>query len=107
MLTELYLTGVVLIAGMALFWNQYDYLRVVRSKTGESFPVFGSGMAAYIARPWRLLAGFDRLVRVGSARQSDPVIEAARQQFLRRRHLVVLGFFVAAVPALFLIPGSS
>ena len=106
MLTEVYLALVLLISGVVLFWNQYEYLRVVRSTTGGSYPVVGSGISAYIARPWRLLAGFDQLVRVGSARQADPVLEAARQQFVRRRHLVMLGFFVAAVLGMLLIPGS-
>lgn len=104
MLTEAYLAVVLVISGAALFWNQYEYLRVVRSKTGDSYPVLGSGITTYIARPWRLLAGFDQLVRVGSARQADPDVEAARQQFLRRRHLVMLGFFVAAVLGMLLIP---
>src|SRR2546425_3049192 len=107
MLIEIYLAVVLAISGAALFWNQYDYLRIVRSKTGESFPVLGSGMTAYFVRPWRLLAGFDRMVRLGSARQADPTIEAARQRFLRRRHLVMFGFFVAATLGVLLIPQPS
>jgi hypothetical protein len=107
MLSEVYLAVVLVISGTALLWNQYEYLRVVRSKTGEAYPVVGSGITSYIARPWRLLTGFDQLVRVGSARQADPVVEAARQQFLRRRHLVMLGFLVAAALGMLLIPNSA
>jgi len=104
---EAYLATVLVASGAALFWNQYQYLRVVRSRTGESFPVLGSGIVTYIARPWRLLKGFDRIVRVGSARQADVHIEAARQQFVRRQRIVMFGFLLLAVAGVILIPGPS
>src|SRR5947208_3140124 len=105
-LTQTYLLVVLVISSAALFWNQYEYLRVVRSKTGWSYPAIGSGLSAYVTRPWRLLAGFDRLVRLGSARQADLVVEAARQQFVRRQRLIVLGFFVGAVLGMLLTPAQ-
>lgn len=106
MISELYLASVLVVAGAVLTWNDHEFLRVVRSRTGESFPVLGSGLTAYIIRPWRLFTGFDRLVRVELARNTDPVIEAARRQFLRRRRLIVLGFLVAAILGILLIPWS-
>jgi len=102
---EAYLATVLVVSGAALFWNQYQYLRVVRSQTGESFPVLGSGITAYVSHPWRLLKGFDRMIQLGSARNADVAVEAARQQFMRRRHIVMFGFLLAAMAGALLIPG--
>src|SRR5438094_3918854 len=100
------MVAVLLVAGSVLIWNQYEYLRVLRSRTGQSFPVLGYGLTSHIVRPWRLLAGFDRLVRSTSARHTDPVVEAARQRFLRRRHWVLFGFALAAAAGLLLLPAQ-
>jgi hypothetical protein len=102
---ETYMAVVLVISGAALFWNQYQFLRVVRSRTGESFPVLGSGIAAYLARPWRLLAGFDRLIRLSTSRQTDASIEDARQRYVRRRNVVLFSFLLAGAAGVLLIPG--
>jgi len=103
-LTEIYRIVVLIILGSVLIWNQYEYLRVVRTRTGQSFPVIGSSLSGYLVRPWRLFAGFDQLVRVGSARQANPLVEAARQRFLRRRRWVLLAFVVAVGVGIIFIP---
>lgn len=102
--THFYLVAVLIAAGSALVWNQYDYLRVVNARTGARYPVLGSGLSSYIRRPWRLVSGFDDLVRIGSSRQTDPDVESARRRFLKRRRLVLVLFAIAAGAGLLFSP---
>lgn len=93
--TDVFLVALVIGAGSALIWNQYEYLQLVTERTGAPFPVVGSGLGWYLQRPWRIFSGFDDLVRVESATQTDPWVETARRRYLLRRRAVLLVFAVA------------
>jgi hypothetical protein len=98
------LSALVLGGGAALVWNQYEYLRVLRSLGSQPFPVIGLGMTSFLRRPWLLLAGYDRMFRANTARQHDPIAEAARQRFARRNWWIVGTFLALGIAIQALLP---
>ncbi len=98
------LGAIFIIAGATLVWIQYDYMRVVTSRTGKQFPVIGLGLVWFLRRPWRILSGFDDMLRSQSATQPDPSVELARRLYIKRRRLVLLFFVVFGGGVLLLWP---
>lgn len=97
---SLVLIAIFITAGAALGSIQYDYMHVVTARTGKRFPVIGLGFVWFLRRPWRILSGFDDLLRSQSATQQDPSVELARRLYIKRRRLVVLLFVVFGVGVL-------
>ncbi|MDQ6871978.1 MAG: hypothetical protein M3037_08175 [Gemmatimonadota bacterium] len=98
------LIALVICAAVAIAWNNYEYFRVLRALGRGPFTLIGFGYGYYLRRPWLFLAGWDRTIRATTARQRDPVAEAARRRFARRQGWIIVVFFVIGFVLMEVLP---
>jgi hypothetical protein len=91
-----YLWGVGLVFGTLYTLALTSYLRLVQTRTGARFPLIGSGVLWYMARPRLLLRGIQRMREVQYA-QSDPELEAARRMYSERRTWIFAGVAASVI----------